>query len=197
MRPDPSLLLLPPPPVSPHPLASPSGTEQGGAQARLRPRASTECRCTRTGLQLPGLELRLEGSGPWAAPGFAGGGEIGKRHPQGCCGQPGLSTQSLRPCHPRLQATFPGAILFLSSLPSPALLKGHSWHSTQPQGGCMVRPFKMAVLLLFVHPLLDQSVPPAPYSCEHVCPLPQLATDLIPALPANLLKGNICPRDGR
>ena len=107
MRPDPSLLLLPAPPVSRQPLASPSGAEQGGAQARLRPRVSTEHGCPRTGLLPPGLELLVESSGPWAAAsGLAGGVET---HHQGCySSQPGLSTQSLQPHHPRLQATLPG-----------------------------------------------------------------------------------------
>ena len=107
VRPDPSLLLLPSPAVSPQPLASPSGAEQGGAQARLRPRVSPEHGCPRTGLLLPGLELLLEASGPWAAAsGPAGGVET---HHQGCySSQPSLSTQSLHPRHPRLQATLPG-----------------------------------------------------------------------------------------
>ena len=108
VRPDPSLLLLPPlPPVSPQPLASPSGAEQGGAQARLRPRVSPEHGYPRTGFLLLGLELLLEGLGPWAAPsGLAGGVET---HHQGYySSQSGQSTRSLHPRHPRLQATLPG-----------------------------------------------------------------------------------------
>lgn len=87
--------------------SSPSGAEQGGAQARLRPRVSPEHGCPRTGFLLPGLELLLEGLGPWAAPsGLAGGVET---HHQGYySSQPGQSTQSLHPRHPRLQATLPG-----------------------------------------------------------------------------------------